>query len=55
MEVHSAKTYWHMQQTSEQIDQVFTARRMLGNLGALDKTTSTWFGSKLEYVHGINM
>lgn len=25
------------------------------NLGALDATAATWFGSELEYVHGINI
>ena len=27
----------------------------IGNVGALDVTASTWFGTNLEYVHGINM
>ena len=27
---------------------------MVGNIGGLDVTASTWFGSQLEYVHGIN-
>jgi hypothetical protein len=26
-----------------------------GNVGAFDVTASTWFGSNVEYVHGINM
>ena len=34
---------------------VFSASRMVGNVGALDVTASTWFGSELEYVHGINI
>ncbi len=36
-------------------DDIFAARRMVGNVGALDATTSTWFGDALEYVHGINI
>ena len=67
MEVLTAKTYWHMspillnnpqtqQEPRSQIyDNVFAANLMVGNIGALDVTSSTWFGSKLEYLHGINM
>jgi len=36
-------------------DSIFAASKMVGNLGALDVTTSTWFGNAVEYVHGINM
>ena len=36
-------------------DGVFASNRMVGNIGALDVTASTWFGSELEYVHGINI
>lgn len=54
MEVQSAQVYWHM--TGDSIyDNVFAGSRMVGNIGALDVTTSTWFGSELEFVHGINM
>ena len=54
MEVQSAQVYWHM--TGDNIyDNVFSGSRMVGNIGALDVTTSTWFGSELEFVHGINM
>ena len=27
----------------------------IGNMGGTDVTATTWFGSKLGYVHGINM
>lgn len=36
-------------------DKLFASTRMVGNVGALDVTTSTWFGANVEYVHGINM
>ena len=36
-------------------DKLFASSRMAGNIGALDATTTTWFGTNVEYVHGINM
>lgn len=54
MEVQATQVYWHI--TSDGIyDSIFAANRMVGNIGALDVTASTWFGSELEFVHGINM
>jgi len=53
-EVQAAQTYWHMQ-NDDVYDSVFSANKMVGNIGALDATASTWFGSELEYVHGINI
>jgi endo-1,3(4)-beta-glucanase len=54
MEIQAAQVYWHM--TDDSIyDAIFAANRMVGNIGALDVTASTWFGNELEYVHGINM
>lgn len=41
--------------TNEIYDGIFAAGRMVGNIGGLDVTASTWFGSQLEYVHGINI
>lgn len=58
MEVHSTKTYWHMSTDDSKpviYDAMFAANLMVGNIGGLDVTASTWFGSKLEYLHGINM
>lgn len=62
MEVHATKTYWHMSpipskdSNKPQIyDSIFAANLMVGNIGALDVTASTWFGSKLEFLYGINM
>lgn len=54
LEVQAAQTYWHMA-NEDVYDAPFTASRMVGNLGAFDATASTWFGSELEYVHGIQM
>lgn len=53
-EVQAAVLYWHMP-NEDVYDAPFTASRMVGNIGAFDATTTTWFGSELEYVHGINM
>eukprot|EP01041_Mallomonas_annulata_P008922 gene8922-18461_t len=54
MEIQSAQVYWHMGADSTVYDDVFKVSRMAGNVGALDVTASTWFGSAPEYVHGIN-
>lgn len=54
MEVQSVQQYWHMS-NSETYDSVFSVGRMVGNVGGLDVTASTWFGSQMEFVHGINM
>ena len=54
MEIQSVQHYWHMS-NSEIYDGIFAAGRMVGNIGGLDVTASTWFGSQLEYVHGINI
>ena len=54
-EIQAAKTYWHMKKDNKIYDAVFAAGKMAGNIGALDVTTTTWFGSELEFVHGINM
>ena len=54
MEIQSVQTYWHM--SNDNIyDNIFSIGRMVGNVGALDVTQSTWFGSEPEFVHGINM
>jgi endo-1,3(4)-beta-glucanase len=55
MEVQATKVYWHMKSDSNIYDSLFAAGKMVGNIGALDVTTTTWFGSELEFVHGINM
>lgn len=54
MEIDAARVYWHMS-SADIYDTLFANSRMVGNLGALDVTASTWFGNNAEYVHGINM
>ena len=55
MEIQSIKHYWHIP-SFEVYDEVLGASsRVIGNVGVFDVTASTWFGSKVEYVHGINM
>jgi endo-1,3(4)-beta-glucanase len=54
LEILSAQTYWHISDHS-MYDPLFATGRMAGNVGGLDVTASTWFGSELEYVHGINI
>lgn len=66
MEIRGAKTYWHMEPSSdsnnmddiesEQIyDPKFESSFMVGNLGMMDVTVSTWFGTESLYVHMINV
>lgn len=54
MEIHSIQYYWHMS-SDEIYDNLFAINRMIGNVGAIDVTSSTWFGNRIEYVHGINL
>lgn len=54
MEIQATQTYWHMK-NDDLYDSVFASMRMVGNIGALDVTASTWFGNDVEFVHGINM
>lgn len=54
MEIQAAQTYWHMS-SNDIYDNIFSSGKMVGNIGALDATASTWFGNDVEFVHGINM
>eukprot|EP00957_Ditylum_brightwellii_P101793 7757852-Ditylum_brightwellii.AAC.2 len=63
-EIRGAKTYWHMHppDTSdaklENDPAIYSSRLaqnyMVGNLGMMDVTCSTWFGHEPLYVHMIN-
>lgn len=63
-EIRSAKMYWHMLPSSARDEtncsksqiypSVFEENFMVGNVGMLDATASTWFGDDLLYVHMIN-
>jgi len=65
MEIRGAKTYWHMEPSSESNDKddiyagqysdpKFESSYMVGNLGMADVTITTWFGTQSLYVHMIN-
>ena len=65
MEIKGVKTYWHMEYPngdesksdkngSHLYNPVFGKNLMVGNLGMMDATVSTWFGNNLLYVHMIN-
>mmetsp|Transcript_4781 Transcript_4781/g.9127 ORF Transcript_4781/g.9127 Transcript_4781/m.9127 type:complete len:1047 (+) Transcript_4781:1869-5009(+) len=65
MEIRGAKTYWHMmtQNGIREVDpmgsvtlynQDFEEGLMVGNLGMMDVTVATWFGTQQLYVHMIN-
>jgi hypothetical protein len=54
MEIQATQTYWHMG-SDDIYDSFFTYGKMVGNIGGLDVTASTWFGDEVEFVHGINM
>jgi hypothetical protein len=55
MEIQAIQFYWHMPNGSTIYDPIFSANTMVGNVGALGVTASTWFGDNPEYVHGINI
>ena len=60
MEIRSVKTYWHMwNQETDQLNTdvyspLFSDNLMVGNVGMMDVTVATWFGTKNLYVHMIN-
>lgn len=65
MEIRGAKTYWHMLPPDKTdgmdsihwmpiYNQSFAESLMVGNLGMMDVSVSTWFGSEKLYVHMIN-
>ena len=63
MEIRSAKMYWHMipsnSLSNNSVTQgvypaQFQQNLMVGNVGMLDVTANTWFGSDPLYVHMIN-
>lgn len=54
MEIQSTQFYWHMKNDLI-YEQYFSVNRMVGNIGAMDVTATTWFGNLIAYVHGINM
>jgi endo-1,3(4)-beta-glucanase len=66
MEIRGAKTYWHMVPPNKTAgmeslhsgniyDPTFESSYMVGNLGMMDVTIATWFGTKPLYVHMINL
>lgn len=64
IEISGAQTYWHMIPQSQNnltsgfrpkiYSEKFTQNYMVGNVGMNDVICSTWFGTKLLYVHMIN-
>lgn len=63
MEIRGVKTYWHMITPDEDTDNfhvadiyspVFAKNLMVGNVGMMDVTVATWFGTENLYVHMIN-
>lgn len=62
MEIRGVKTYWHMSPKNSGdansdirlYNPTFAKNLMVGNLGMMDATVSTWFGSNPLYVHMIN-
>lgn len=53
-EIRSAQTYWHSGPSDTLYPLVFANNWMVGNIGGLDATCTTWFGNKISYVHLIN-
>jgi len=65
MEVQSARTYWQIPGLAFDIDPTlfpggfypptFSNNAMIGVMGANMASHSTWFGTQVEFVHGIQM
>lgn len=55
LELRATKKYWHMRENSQVYEPIFARNAMVGVVGEMSVTFSTWFGSNPEYVHGINM
>jgi len=66
-EIRGVQTYWHMHATSNGTEgtgsstamkslynPILAKNFMIGNLGMMDATVSTWFGNNPIYVHMIN-
>lgn len=53
-EIRAVKTYWHMDPKDRLFNPIFAKNMMIGNLGMMDVTVSTWFGNNPLYVHMIN-
>ena len=57
MEIRSVRTYWHMWNQEEDklntdvYNPLFSKNLMVGNVGMMDVTVATWFGTKNLYVH----
>lgn len=54
-EIQAVQSYWHVADSSVYDKTFGMALGMVGNIGAFDTTTSTWFGRKIEYIYGINI
>lgn len=54
-ELRSVHRYWQMKEGDDIYDSLFAANRMVGVVAALEVIDMTWFGDKVEWVHGINM
>jgi len=65
MEVQSARTYWQIPGLAFEVDPnlfpggfyppTFSNNAMIGVMGANMASHSTWFGTQVEFVHGIQM
>jgi endo-1,3(4)-beta-glucanase len=61
-EIRGIKTYWHMKpadsgsstRAASPFNPTFAKTLMVGNLGMMDATVTTWFGNNPIYVHMIN-
>mmetsp|Transcript_26055 Transcript_26055/g.39396 ORF Transcript_26055/g.39396 Transcript_26055/m.39396 type:complete len:954 (-) Transcript_26055:1036-3897(-) len=54
MELQGIDTYWHISSTSPLDESFIKKHTMVGNLGMMDVTATTWFGTNPLYVHMIN-
>ena len=52
-EIRSAKKYWHIMNDSDVYPEEFKGNKMVGVLWDTKVEYSTWFGDKIEFIHGI--
>ncbi|KAJ1657940.1 hypothetical protein IWQ61_002740 [Dispira simplex] len=53
MELVSAKRYWHMTSQNSVYPPEFSKKKVVGILWGTKADHATWFGSNIEYIHGI--
>jgi len=54
-EIRAAKKYWHITSDSTIYPDIFKPNKVVGVLWETKVDYATWFGSNVEFIHGIQM